>query len=278
VAGGVRPPIAQLERGQRLTPSLSLDLQVPERLAILAEKDMIVLHEARSPQPAMQSKVPLENCCGAWAKRNSTIFSGLGLTALDAGDTCLVDADNSVHEVKIGENQCNLFRRPEASEESELVIVALSFSPVAVDGSDERFRVVHAKRVDFGAVFLFQPGASKTARRIVLLGMVAVAEIEGSSQDADGVVVRLLAPGFAVRNGDQLGVTDLMKELPAESRAPNTIQDSSIGADCRRGQIVPCQSSLTMRKELVEDLAARAHPDCAANSTEKSVVWKLLGK
>jgi hypothetical protein len=33
-----------------------------------------------------------------------------------------------------------------------------------------------------------------------------------------------------------------------------------------------------MRKELVEDLAARAHPDCAANSTEKSVVWKLLGK
>jgi hypothetical protein len=247
-------------------------------LASLAEKDMVVLHEARGPQPAMQSKLPLENCRGARSKRNSTIFSGLGQTALNTGDACLVDADNPVYDVKIGENECNPFRRPEASEESELVIVALSFPPVAVDGSDERFGVLHANRIDLGAVLLFQPRTSKTARRIVLLGMVAVTELDGSSQDADGIVVRLLAPRLAVRNRDQLGVTDLMKELPADCREPNTIQDSSIGPGCRRGQIVRCQLSFTVRKELVKDLAARANRDCSANSTEESVVRKLLGK
>jgi hypothetical protein len=77
--------------------------------------------------------------------------------------------------------------------------------------------------------------------------MVAVAEFEGSSQDADCIVVRLLAPRLAVCNRNQLGVTDLMKELPAECRAPYTVQDSSIGADCRRGQVMPRQSSLTVR-------------------------------
>jgi hypothetical protein len=41
---------------------------------------------------------------------------------------------------------------PEAGEETELVIVALSFSPFAVDGSDEHFGVLHAKRIDLGAV------------------------------------------------------------------------------------------------------------------------------
>jgi hypothetical protein len=45
----------------------------------------------------MQSELPLENGRGAWAKRNSAIFSGLGLTALDICDPRLVDADDSVH-------------------------------------------------------------------------------------------------------------------------------------------------------------------------------------
>lgn len=101
-----------------------------------------------------------------------------------------------------------------SGEESELVIVALSFAPVPVDGSDERLGVLHSKRIDLRTVLLFQARASKTARRVVLLGMVAVAEFKGSSQDADGIVVRLLAPSPAVRNRNQLGVTDLMKELP----------------------------------------------------------------
>jgi len=278
VARSVRPPISQLQRGQRLAPSLALDLQIPEWLAVFAEKHMVMSHEAFGSETGMQSELPLENRQSAWAKRNSAIFSGLGLTAIDAGDPCLVDADHSVHEVDIGENECNLFRRPHAGEESELVIVPLSFAPVAVDGSNERLGVVCAEWIDLRSVVLFQTRASKTARRVILLGMVVVAEFEGSSQDADGIVVRLLAPRLAVCNRNELGVTDLMKEMPAECRAPYTIQDSLVGADCRCSQIMPRQSRLAVREELVEDLLARANLDCSAKSPEQSVVRKLLGK
>jgi hypothetical protein len=63
---------------------------------------VVVSHEARGLEPGTQSELPLKNRERAWAKRNSTIFSGLGLTSVDSGDPCLVDADDSVDEVEIG--------------------------------------------------------------------------------------------------------------------------------------------------------------------------------
>jgi hypothetical protein len=182
------------------------------------------------------------------------------------------------YKIDIGENECNLFRRPEAGEESKLVIVALSFTPVPVNGSDERFGVMHAKRIDLGAVLLFQARASKTPGRIVLLGVILIAEIERATKDTDGIVVRFLAPGLAVRNCDKSGVPHLMEEMFPERGTPHTVQDSSIRAERRCRQVVTGQPTLTMREEPIEDFAARSNLGSSGQPSKEAVVRKLLGE
>ena len=50
--------------------------------------------------------------------------------------------------------------------------------------SDEGFRIVHAERIDPRAVGLSQTRAPETSSRVVLLRMVAVAEVKCTSQNA----------------------------------------------------------------------------------------------
>ena len=46
------------------------------------------------------------------AEFDASIFAGLGLTSIDAMDARLIDADNAVDEVNVGEHEGNLFRGP----------------------------------------------------------------------------------------------------------------------------------------------------------------------
>jgi hypothetical protein len=68
-----------------------------------------------------------------------------------------------------------------------------------MDRSDERFGIVHAERVDPGAVGLSQARATETSGGVELLRMVAIAEVECTPQNTDRVVVRLFAPGPGIR-------------------------------------------------------------------------------
>jgi hypothetical protein len=77
--------------------------------------------------------------------------------------------------------------------------------------------------VDLWSVFLLEARASKTLCRIVLLRMVTVAEVEGASADADGIVVCFLSPQFAIRNRDESGVTHLTEEMFGERWTPHTV-------------------------------------------------------
>jgi hypothetical protein len=89
------------------------------------------------------------------------------------------------------ESEAELVERREGAEGStikELVVVALGLSPVTMNRGNERLGILHAERVDLRPVLFFQACISKTPRRVVLLGMVAVAEFECTPEDADGVV------------------------------------------------------------------------------------------
>jgi hypothetical protein len=200
VPGHVWSPIPQFQRHQGCAPSSCLDLQVQEGLACFAEEDVVVLDETGSLKPGPQRELPFENSQCSRAKSNPPIVAGLSSIAVNSRNPRLVDADDPVHQVDIGEYERNLFRRPHSCEETELVVVSLRLSPVSINRSDEGLGILNAKRINPGTLGLSQTRATETAGWVVLLRMIAVPEVERASQNADRVVVRLLAPPFGIRN------------------------------------------------------------------------------
>jgi hypothetical protein len=200
MARDVRPPIPQLQRREGRAPSSGLNLQVSEGLARFAEEDVVVSDDTGSLKSGAKRELTLENDQRSWAEGNPPVVAGLGSIAVNTGDSRFVDADNSVHQVDIGEHERNLFQRPHSGEETELVVVSLRFSPVTVNRSDERFGILHAERIDSRAVGLSQARATEDYG----LGCVAqdglVPKVKCASQNTDHIVVRLFAPGSGIRN------------------------------------------------------------------------------
>lgn len=64
------------------------------------------------------------------------------------------------------------YGRSHPGEKSELIVVALGLSPVAMNRGNERFSILHAERIDLRPVLLLETRAPQTSRRVVLLGMV----------------------------------------------------------------------------------------------------------
>jgi hypothetical protein len=87
-------------------------------------------------------------------------------------------------------------------------------------------------------ILLLEARASKTSGRIVLLGKISITEVERATKDADGIVVCLLAPGLAIRNGDELGIAHLMEEMHPKRGTQHTVQHSPAGADGRCRKVV----------------------------------------
>ena len=61
VPRGVWTPVSQLQRGQCRAPSLCRDLKIPERLAGLLEKHVVVSDGSGGLEAGAQSKLPFEN-------------------------------------------------------------------------------------------------------------------------------------------------------------------------------------------------------------------------
>ena len=98
-----------------------------------------------------------------------------------------------------------------------------------MDGGDKGLGVVHGKRVDFRALVFPQTSTTETVSRILVRRAVPVAEIKGAFENADDIVVGLLAPGVTICDGDQMRVSDLGKEEVSDFGAPDVIEYLSIG-------------------------------------------------
>lgn len=118
---------------------------------------------------------------------------------VDACDTCFVDSERPASNVEVRDLESNLCGGSQPGEEPKLVIVALRLAPIAVDGSDQRLGLLNPEGIDDGAFFLLDTRALETQGRVVLLGVIAIAELEGTSQYADRIVVSFLAPLKTVR-------------------------------------------------------------------------------
>jgi hypothetical protein len=117
---------------------------------------LVVSNGVGSLESGTQRQLPLENRQRSWAQHDPPVFPSLRLTTVYAGDPRLVHADGPVLEIEVRQNKSNLFGRPHASEESELIIVALSLVPVAMDCGNQCFRILHTKRVDPRPVLLLE--------------------------------------------------------------------------------------------------------------------------
>src|SRR5262245_22988555 len=87
-------------------------------------------------------------------------------------------------------------------------VVALRFTPVVMNGSNERFSVVHGKRIHLRPVRVTKTRTSKVECRVFMERPVAIAEVKGALQDTDRLVVSLLTPVRRVCDSDQARVTD----------------------------------------------------------------------
>lgn len=134
VACHVGPPMTQLQRPQALAPPNGGAQQIANGLTGILEEDVVVDLAGRL-QARAQLKLPYQNGQRPRAEFDAAIFAGLCLAPIDAMDARLVDADNAVDEVDIGEHEGNFLRRPQAREKAKLIVIALRLAPIAVNGA-----------------------------------------------------------------------------------------------------------------------------------------------
>ena len=108
--------------------------------------------------------------------------------------------------------------------------------------------------------------------------MITVAELECTSQNADGVVVGLLAPPGAVGDPHESRVTHVEKPECAKFRAPDAIQDRPVRAQRHRGHVEAGDASRTVGQILVEHLATGPCGAGARNLLQVAVVGELLSE
>lgn len=98
----------------------------------------------------------------------------------------------SLDEIEVREDEGNLL------EWSELVVVAQRFAPIAMNGRDQYFGVMHTERVNFGSVGLAKTRTAETASRVLMQRAVTISKIKSTPQNADDIVIGLFAPPLSV--------------------------------------------------------------------------------
>ena len=109
-----------------------------ESLAELGDEQVVVTERSRTVQPLTQSQLTPHHLKRARAQHDLPVFACLGDVLVHAGHSGFRHADHPVDRVEVSDDERNLFRGPEAREESELVVVALGLAPVAVNRGESR--------------------------------------------------------------------------------------------------------------------------------------------
>jgi hypothetical protein len=85
---------------QGLAPSVLRMMQRPEGLAGLHEEDMLVIDFPGGHEGFSKTEVPSENGQRARTQLNAAILTRLRFIPINAGDSGLVDADDSLNKVE----------------------------------------------------------------------------------------------------------------------------------------------------------------------------------
>src|SRR6185437_685801 len=138
------------------------------------------------------------------AELYAAVLTDLGAIAINPRDASLRDTQHAVYGIVVADDERDLLGRAQSREEAELIVVALRFTPIAMNRSDQRFCVLDAEGIDRRPILLAYTGALQRACRIEVFRMIGKAEVQRAAQRPDRVVVGLLGPAMRIGNLHEL--------------------------------------------------------------------------
>jgi len=112
----------------------------------------------------------------------------------------------------------------------------------------------------------------------VLLRVIPVTVVEGTTDHADGVVVGFLRPVVRVYYLGELGVPDLIEYPRSDFRPPDLSEELGVPPPRHEGQVFFCDPRVTGQKELIENLIAGSPLLRRRYIPDKSMAGKFLCK
>jgi hypothetical protein len=152
--------------GERWIPSML------DRLTIFLEEQMIVIDFSGASHLVAQCELAIKDLQRPRARGNPSIFASFRGIPVDAGHTRLVDTKGTPRGVEVCDRQRNLFGGAHAGEKSELVVVALRFTPLVMDCGDQRLGVLNPEWIGDGPVFPAHADALQPTRRVEFVGVI----------------------------------------------------------------------------------------------------------
>ncbi|HYL60098.1 MAG TPA: hypothetical protein VEU51_14605 [Candidatus Acidoferrales bacterium] len=246
VARVVRVAIARLHLAQRAAPAHPRILKVADRLAGLLEEEIVVLNLAGQLKASTEREMALEHLQRPRAELNQPIRRGLGPVLVARHDTRLADADLGLGDIAVTDEQRDLLGRPQAREEPKLIVVALRFAPVSMDGGDQGLGLLDAERIDDRPILLGDAQAFEAGCRIVLLGRIAIAVVEGAAKSADDVVVGFLRARVRIRDLHEFRIAHFREQSRPKSGTPDVGENLAVAVGGRESEVMLGNAGIDM--------------------------------
>ena len=194
VARHIGPAASQAQTLGRFAPAFGDIPKSPDRQPVVTEKQVVVIDGSTGLEALIEIELTLQGPDRSGAKLNDPVFARLGHVPIHPIDPRLGDGERSPDFIKVPHSQRNLFGGSKSREETALVKVALSLTPILMNRGNKLFRILDAKRVNARYVAAFHASTFQRPRGIGAGRMVPVAKLKRPTQHAQLVVVGLLAP------------------------------------------------------------------------------------
>ena len=105
-----------------------------------------------------QPELTLDDGDRTWTHPEAAILSGLRDILINPKDTSFGDTQHAMSCIGVCYDESNFFGRAEPGEEAKLIIVALGFAPILMDGSNQDLCILDTEGIDRRPIVLADPG------------------------------------------------------------------------------------------------------------------------
>lgn len=122
---------------------------------------MLVIEAARANPALAEAQLSLDDRDGARAQGDPTILTGLGHIPINATDSSLRDAQDTVCGIIVSDYERNRLSGSEPGEEAQLIVVTLGRAPILMKGGKQHLRILDTERIDHRAILLANSGTTE---------------------------------------------------------------------------------------------------------------------
>jgi len=110
-------------------------------------------------QPFSQPELTLNHRDSTPTQSDAAILPGLGDVLINPENTSFGDTQHTMCCVVVRYDESNFFGWAESGEKAELIVVALSFAPIPMDGGDQDLCILNTEGIDRRPIVLADAGA-----------------------------------------------------------------------------------------------------------------------